>query len=542
MRARGASILAVLLALLGGLGVVAAVAVDFVTGGAPGMGTVQLAALGVGLALLIAAQGLARRTAGGLGVADVPWIVGAAAFLVGSGLLVLGRDTAPPPPPDLSLNPRLLSVERSVRPPGRGTARCLPIRDRRFPPLRLEPVVAGLQKPVYAMPAGDGSGRLFVVEKGGRIRIARNGRVADRPFLDIHERVVSDERPPASWEQGLLSVAFPPDFSIAGRFYVHYTAVPDGEIRVSRFRVSGDPDRADPASEEVLLAISSVGPIHNGGQLAFGPDGMLYVGVGDGGGYMWPHGDPDDYGSGAVEHRRAEHDPIIPPEYTEADIVRDDPWNMAQDLSTLLGAILRLDVSADSGYSIPPDNPFAGDEERPGRSTRGEIWAYGLRNPWRFSFDACDGALFAGDVGRSSYEEVDLVVKGGNYGWDVMEGGHCSPPWEPQDCSSAGFEYPIVAYGHLQIDPAGGNAVMGGYVYRGTRIPALVGRYVFGDFISSRVWALTPEGARSPIWHMDELMKLEFLPSSFGLDADGELLIIDYGGTVYRLVADRGAG
>lgn len=533
-------VLSALCALAGGLLVVLGAGVDLLIGGTPGLGGIQIAGLGAGLALLVAAHGLARRPAGRLTTADAPWIVGTIAIAGAGALLAIGQVTAPPSHVDPSLNQRLLMVERSVRPPGRGSERCLARAQLRLPALRLEPVVSGFTKPVYVTTSGDGSERLFVVEKAGRIWIARAGAATETPFLDIYDRVLSDDRPGGNWEQGLLSVAFPPDFASSGRFYVHYTALPDGEIRVSRFRIGTDADRADPDSEEILLALSSAGSIHNGGQLQFGPDGMLYVSLGDGGGEMWPHGDPEVYGSGAVEYRDAGEDPIIPPEsgYAVEDIERDDPWNQAQNPSSLFGSILRIDVSVDTGYAIPPDNPFATDEERSSGQRRSEIWAYGLRNPWRFSFDSCDGALFAGDVGRSSYEEIDLIVKGGNYGWDVMEGGHCNAPWEPQACSSAGFEFPIATYGHPNVDPSGGNAVVGGYVYRGTRIPALVGRYLFADFLSSRVWALTPEGVRSPAWHRDELMTVGFLPSSFGVDAEGEILIVDYGGTVYRLVAD----
>jgi len=538
MNTPGSPVPSILLGIIGAALVIASAATDLLGWGDPGFGMSQVAGITAGLALIAAGHGLARWSAGSLGVRDVPWILGVLSVLLAVGALWGTARTAPPLPEDWdplvwSIGERLLEVERSTRAARRGAERCYPPAALEPASFAVSPVVSGLSKPVYVTTAGDGSRRLFVVEKGGTIRIVEGGSLRDDPFLDISERVVSDARPGASWEQGLFSVAFPPDFAERGRFYIHYTAVPDGTVTISRFRVSDDPNRADPDSEETLLAISTIGPIHNGGQLEFGPDGYLYVAVGDGGGHRWPSGGAGTYGTGAVEY--VDGDPIVPPGsgFTEGDIEKDDPWNQAQSLRTLRGKILRIDVGGDSSYTIPADNPFADDDER----TRGEIWAYGLRNPWRFSFDSCDGALFAGDVGRSRYEEVDLIEPGANYGWKVMEGGHCFPPWRPQRCSSAGLEFPIAEYGHLDVDPAGGSAVVGGYVYRGRRLPSLTGRYVFGDFLSKRIWALTPTERANSGWRVDELMTLDFLPSSFGLDHDGELLIVGYDGTVYRLVA-----
>lgn len=504
--------------------------------GYAGLGALQLAGISIGLTLIGCAHVLMSRGVGSLAMRDLPWMLGVASMVMATGALWFGLRRTPPRSGGEvdGLAERLIAVERLARTPRRMDARCLPSGSDRRPRVALEPVVDGLRKPVYVTTAGDGTGRLFIVEKGGTIRIAGAAGLDPVPFLDIRERVVSDDLPLASWEQGLLNVAFPPDYSQTGRFYVHYTAVPDGTVKISRFVVSDDPNRADPNSETEVLAVQTVGPNHNGGQLQFGTDGYLYAAIGDGNGYRWPHGDPEIYGDGAVQ--LGEGGVILfPPDrtYTEDDVEKDDPWNQAQDLSTLRGKILRLDVSGDSGYAIPTDNPFAGDEDD---ATRGEIWAYGLRNPWRFSFDGCDESLFVGDVGRSRYEEVNLVRPGENYGWKIMEGSHCYPPWRPETCSTARLEFPITEYGHLDDDPSGGNAIIGGYVYRGERIPGLVGRYLFGDFMSGRIWTLTPSGHAASGWRREELMTTDFLPASFGLDANGELLVVEYGGRVHRLI------
>lgn len=530
-------IAAILLACGGAVMVVGSAGLDLLGYGSPGLGAVQIGGIAVGLAVLAVAHRLARGPDSRLGIRDAPWILGVLAIVAAAGAIVIGP--RPPSPPDrfreFSINERLLELERSVRVPRRASPRCEPAGDLRLRPVALEPVVTGLRKPVHVTTAGDGTRRLFIVEKGGTIRTALDGRLRESPFLDIRDQVVSDDRPPASWEQGLLSVAFPPDYATAGRFYVHYTAVPDGTITVARFRVSDDRDRALPDSEQTILTVQTVGPNHNGGQLAFGPDGYLYISIGDGSGEMWPSGDPAVYGDAAVEFG-PDGEPLIPPGsgYGPWDRVRDDPWRQAQNLGTLRGKILRIDVSGDSAYAVPTDNPFAADDDP---ETRGEIWAYGLRNPWRFSFDGCDGALFAADVGASEYEEVDLIVKGGNYGWSVMEAGHCFvPPWRPQHCDTAGLVFPIAEYRHLEDNPLGGKAVVGGHVYRGAEMPWLAGRYVFGDFMSARLWALTPSSESSSGWQMDELTTVGVLPTSFGVDADGELLVVDYGGAVHRLV------
>ncbi len=348
-----------------------------------------------------------------------------------------------------------------------------------LPQIRLTRVVGGLDAPVHLTHAGDRSGRLFVVEQGGVIRIIRDGRLLPRPFLDISARVIS------GGEMGLLSVAFHPRFASNGRFFVNYTA--NGErLRtvIAEYRASeGDPNVAG-RTERVLLTIDQPYRNHNGGLNLFGPDGMLYIGMGDG-------------GSGG------------------------DPHNNGQRLETLLGKMLRIDVDGASPYRVPPDNPFVGRA-----AARGEIWAYGLRNPWRFSFDRANGRLFVADVGQNAWEEIDLVERGGNYGWRIMEGGHC---FRQDECNRAGLALPIAEYGR-----EGGCSVTGGFVYRGGRIRELVGRYLFADYCSGRLWVLT-EGTAGR-WTMSTLLDSGLRVSSFGEDQDGELYVLDHGGAVYRIV------
>lgn len=352
------------------------------------------------------------------------------------------------------------------------------------PPLQvtLEPVVTGLASPVDLQHAGDNSGRLFLVERRGTIRILRNGALLASPFLDIQSRVDTQG------EGGLLGLAFHPGFAQNRRFFVNYTTT-SSPLRtvIAEFRAStANPDVADPA-ETILLTVEQPFSNHNGGQLAFGPDGFLYIALGDGGGA----GDPQENG---------------------------------QDLSTPLGKLLRIDVDRqDPGrnYAIPPDNPFAGQA-----GARGEIWAYGLRNPWRFSFDRPTGRLFLGDVGQDRFEEINLIQRGGNYGWDVMEGRQCFEP--PSGCDMAGLELPIFDYGRSD-----GRSVTGGYVYRGAAIPRLAGTYVFGDFISGVVWGLQQDAQGN--WQRTELLRTGRSISSFGTDQAGELYVVDFSGTVLRL-------
>lgn len=356
--------------------------------------------------------------------------------------------------------------------------------------IALAPVVSGLNAPLFASGSGDGSGRIFVVEQGGRIRIVRDGRLLGRPFLDISDRISS------GGERGLLGLAFHPGYGQASvRFYVDYTDR-NGDTNVSAYTASGaDPDVADPTSEQVLLHVHQPFANHNGGMLAFGPDGDLYIGLGDGGSAGDPHGN-------------------------------------GQRLDTLLGKLLRIDVDHASGgrpYGIPDGNPFAG---RP--TARPEIWAYGLRNPWRFSFDRATGDLWIGDVGQNRWEEVDRAPAGtgagANYGWNRMEGSRCYP--SGQDCALPGLALPIAEYGHDR-----GCAVIGGYVYRGTAYPLLRGVYLYGDLCSGTIWGLAADGP-------DRQDGVELASgaagslSSFGQDDAGELYATDLArGTLLRIVA-----
>ncbi|MCM2358090.1 MAG: PQQ-dependent sugar dehydrogenase [Geobacteraceae bacterium] len=348
-----------------------------------------------------------------------------------------------------------------------------------FPAITLTRVASGLTEPVHLTHAGDGSGRLFVVERGGTIRIVRNGTVQAAPFLNITGLVRS-----TGGEQGLLSVAFPPDFATRRHFYVDYTnRTGIGDTVVARYPLTANPDLADSAGGATLLNVPQPFENHNGGQLAFGPDGFLYVAMGDG-------------GSGG------------------------DPFNNAQNLSVILGKMLRLDVEGGaSPYAIPAGNPFGS-----------EIWAYGLRNPWRFSFDRASGDLYIADVGQDLFEEVNFQPAAGsggeNYGWNIMEGLHC---FGNPACSQAGLTLPVAEYSH----EAGNCSVTGGFVYRGTRFPALQGIYLYGDFCSGRIWGLRRNGAA---WESRLLLSTTLLISSFGEDEAGELYLADFGaGDIYRV-------
>ena len=351
----------------------------------------------------------------------------------------------------------------------------------------LEPIAAGLVEPLYVTHAGDGSGRLFIVEKAGVVRILDEGQVLETPFLDITDRVGSDGS-----EQGLLSIAFPPDYADSGAFYVDYTDAA-GNTVVSRFTVGGDPNVADPASEEAILRQEQPFPNHNGGLLLFGPDGYLYVGLGDGG----SQGDPEGNG---------------------------------QRLDTWLGKILRIDPANPSGdqpYSIPEDNPFVDDE-----SARPEIWAYGLRNPWRFSFDRETGDFYLADVGGTQIEEVNYRpaddLGGENYGWDIREGTAC---YEQDPCDLDGAVDPVTEYTHDF-----GCSVTGGYVYRGSAFPGLQGVYLFADYCSGLLWGLGRDADGE--WTRSDPIETGFSLASFGEDESGELYVTDFGGVLYRIVTN----
>src|SRR5262249_38937167 len=387
-------------------------------------------------------------------VARIGWAILAAAFLLNAGCSSSSSSPSPSPLPNLALTP----------------------------------LVSGLSAPLGLEQANDGSGRLFVVEQSGTIRIIQNGSVLSQPFLDISSKVVT------GGEMGLLGLAFHPNFRQSDKLYVNYVRSSSGQLQsvIAEYRLSpSNPNQADPTSERILLTVNQVGNFnnHKAGQLAFGPDGFLYFGLGDGG----SEGDPSGNG---------------------------------QNTQTLLGKLMRIDVDATSPglqYRVPPDNPFVAGGGLP------EIWAFGFRNPWRFSFDRSSGRLFLADVGQDSFEEVDIVTKGGNYGWNIMEGLHCFKP--PSGCNVAGLVLPIAEYSHAE-----GNAIIGGYVYHGAGIPSLQGAYVFGDLGSGKIWALTETSPNT--FTRSLLATTGKVTSAFGQDQAGELYLVDYGGgNIFRIVA-----
>lgn len=361
--------------------------------------------------------------------------------------------------------------------------------DSGVPRIKLEALPLGFRQPLYLTHAGDGSGRMFVVEKGGTIRVVKNGQLLPTPFLDLKSRILA-----SGSEQGLLGMAFHPRYAENGRFFVAHT---DAQARntVERFQVSNDPDRGDPATGVKLLSIEDPAQNHNGGHLAFGPDGYLWVGTGDGG------GSGDRYGNG-------------------------------QNKQTLLAKMLRLDVDGGDPYVVPADNPYVGQADY-----LPEIWAMGLRNPWRYSFDRATGDLWIGDVGQNAYEEIDHVAAGSagglNFGWPLTEGLHCFP--ESASCDAAPFVKPVAEYGR-----SGGCSVTGGYVYRGTASPSLHGLYFFGDFCTGKVWSL--DGQAGGAWRMTEQLQQAIQISSFGEDEAGEVYITTFTGSdgghqIFRIVA-----
>lgn len=353
---------------------------------------------------------------------------------------------------------------------------------------RLELVAAGFVRPLFLTSAGDESGRLFVLEQSGRVWIVRDGETAPTPFLDISALVSTSAN-----ERGLLGLAFAPDYAASGVFYVHYSGRrPDGDTVLARYRVSAaNPDAADPASAAIIFTLPQPYSNHNGGQLAFGPDGYLYVGLGDGGS-------------------------------------AGDPHNNAQTPRSLLGKILRLDVSASAAYSVPPDNPAF--TVNPALAP--EVWAWGLRNPWRFSFDRLTGDLYIADVGQNQWEEINFQpaesAGGENYGWRVFEGTRRFT----NEAAPAGHVAPIFEYSHAE-----GCSVTGGYVYRGAALPALDGVYFFGDYCYGRIWATYRDAAgqfQTAVFMADT----DLIISSFGQDDAGELYLLDHGqGRVFQLVA-----
>ena len=357
------------------------------------------------------------------------------------------------------------------------------------PQLALSSLATGLTAPIgLEIAPNDPLGRIFIVEQAGKIRVIQSGVLQAGPFLDITGKVEP------GGEKGLLGLAFHPNFSSNSKFYVHYTQRVGMQLQsvIAEYAAfSSTSSSANPTSE-LILPLGSSGPVdqpfdnHNGGQLAFGPDGLLYIGLGDGG------GSNDTFGNG-------------------------------QNTNSLLGKILRVGVDP---FFIPSDNPFENGGGAP------EVYAYGLRNPWRFSFDRTTGRLFAGDVGQNAREEVDLITLGGNFGWNIMEGSICRPGG-PANCNMTNLILPITDYDH---GATGGSSVIGGFVYRGSAIPALVGTYIFGDLSSGRVWGLKEDS--SGAWIRTVVLEHDLTVSAFGQDAAGELYLVDYGnGAIFRLVA-----
>jgi glucose/arabinose dehydrogenase len=372
-----------------------------------------------------------------------------------------------------------------------------------FPTIQLDPVVSGLTQPTTVANAGDGSGRIFIVQETGQILIFINGAVLPTPFLDISDLVGQTA------EHGLLGLAFHPDYVSNGFFYVDYTSVDDGATVVARYQVSAaDPNVADPDSAQIVLTQTQPIGDHNGGTLAFGPDGYLYISIGDGG-------------------------------------CCGDPFENGQNLETWLGKILRVDINGDDfpgdpdrNYAVPPDNPFVNDPD-----ALDEIWAYGLRNPWRCSFDRTTGDFFIADVGQDTWEEVNFQpvssTGGENYGWNVLEGMHCfddNPPGSCDDFLNGGSTLPILEYNHDL-----GCSVTGGYRYRGQSYPDLQGIYFYADFCTGRIWGATQQV--NGTWESHELLDTGFNITTFGEDEAGELYVVEYNNdqsVLYRITSVQG--
>lgn len=389
-----------------------------------------------------------------------------------------GSDTLTSPPS----TPTVLSLTQTSLPPTTGSdtqaptnisAADTPASAGTFPDPKAyqwQMITSGLTRPVNLQ--ADGSGRLFVLEKAGRIRVLQNGQLLDQPFLDISNRVGSSGN-----EQGLLGLAFHPQYAQNGRFFVNYTDN-NGDTVIARYQVSSDPNVADPNSEVKLLGVDQPFANHNGGVLAFGPDGYLYAGLGDGGS-------------------------------------QGDPYGNAQNTKVLLGKILRLDVGSAEPYAVPSDNPFGN-----------EVWAYGLRNPWRLSFDKLTGDLYIGDVGQNTWEEIDYLPKGSaggtNFGWNLREGAH-----DYNSSASSDLTEPVAEYSHQE----GGCSVTGGYVYRGS-MPEWNGIYLYGDYCTGIIWGLIHSNDG---WQKQLLFDTDFTITSFGQDENGEVYLVSDNGGVYRL-------
>jgi len=375
--------------------------------------------------------------------------------------------------------------------------------DPKGPVIKVVPVAKGFTGPVAMDCPKDGTGRLFICEQTGKIKIIKEGKVLEQIFIDLGSKL--DKVNKVYSEKGLLGIAFHPKYKTNGRFFVYYSAPGsdkkfDHKSILAEYKVSANKDLADATSAKIILEVKQPESNHNGGQLAFGPDGFLYIGLGDGGGAGDKHGDKGN----------------------------------SQSLNTPLGKILRIDIDSRSPYGIPKDNPFISTA-----NARPEIFAYGLRNPWRFSFDRKTGKLFCADVGQDKWEEIDLIQKGKNYGWKIMEGNHCYDP--ATGCNTKGLEGPIAEYDHKE-----GISVTGGYVYRGKKFPALNGKYIFGDW-SGKMYYLEEAAGK---WKRGKLFidgekdnDLGININSFGEDENGEIYMLVQkfvgnalaNGSVYRI-------
>ncbi|MEW6568456.1 MAG: PQQ-dependent sugar dehydrogenase [Chloroflexota bacterium] len=398
-------------------------------------------------------------------------------WLVAFTLLLLACNLLSPPAPD---TPTLQPMESDTAIPTE-TPTPIPTHTPAPPPdpaaLQWTLVASGFTRPLDVQNAGDA--RLFIVEQAGVIRVIEDGQLQPEPFLDIRDRVGDN-----ALEQGLLGLAFHPQFAANGFFFLNYTDNL-GDTVIARYQATADHATADPASEIILLTFDQPYANHNGGGMAFGPDGYLYIGTGDGGS-------------------------------------RGDPLGNGQSLNTLLGKILRLDVDQGQPYAIPPDNPFAASGE-----IYREIWAFGLRNPWRFAFDPATGDLCIADVGQASWEEVDFQPAGAaggvNYGWNLREGMH---PYASN--ATAGLTDPVAEYSHAQ-----GCSITGGVVIRSPSPPEWHGVYLYGDYCSGRIWGLSRAVLGN--WNSQVLFETPFSISSFGRDTAGEVYLVDHAGAVYRL-------
>ena len=395
------------------------------------------------------------------------------------GKLFLNWDLLPSKPlPTTPLPAFIPGVTFTATPPPPDTVAAFPDPSE----YRWSLAAQGFELPVGIANAADSSNRLFILERSGVIKILQDGRITPKPFLNIEDRAGSSLS-----EQGLLGLAFHPRYEENGYFWVNYTDK-SGRTIVSRFRISADPNIADPGTETHYLVLPQPYANHNGGDLSFGPDGYLYVALGDGGS-------------------------------------AGDPHKNGQNTGALLGKLLRLDVDRQPGaYTIPADNPFAGSGGAP------EVWAYGLRNPWRIAFDALTGDLYIADVGQNTWEEVNFLAAGSpggaNFGWNFREGRHDFLDTVPQQFASLD---PVAEYQHGE----NGCSVTGGKVYRGGALPDWRGIYLFGDFCSGKVWGLLRNAQGS--WQTQELFDLEAQVVSFGTDENGEIYLAGYSGEIYRL-------